>query len=606
MRLLHSEINAIQAREIVLGPPYDLSAKTMADPLRLVFLLPYGHEFSLLCMGPLALYDLINRSPDVPAAAERAIVYDCLHREGNRLLTPDGQPYRSIESAVPVGDADILGVSITHAGDLVSLIKLLDLAGVPRRSAERRHGIHPLVVGGNGGFANPEVMADYLDVVALGEGERSVIELTRILHANRGADRHSVLEQLAQVPGLYVPGLYDCDFAPGGGVKAIRPRTPAAPEHVTPQYLKVTDLHPAHFVAPISDGQRGMMIPTLGCRHTCNFCTLGVPDFRQAPLQILQEYLELLERHHITQVVVSSPTFTQYKHHCELLELLGQFAQRTGGQVSTIIGSVRADELTPRYLDAVAKVGDYGHLFTELQLSGTPRGIVTIAPEFARDDLVKTFGKTMTRQRVNKALDLLAAHPHVGHIMLYFIVGAPGEHEDDRLSIADYAVEVFERLGRSDGTVIVKLQQFMPKPGTPSQRLSMADPGLIDGYVEQIRRRLRALVGQQAYQKHYRVLWGESSRLYLESVCLRGDRRIGPVLEELHDSGADLSQLSGDQLREALSAHGLQHERFLRAFSMEETLPWAVVDTVDFGKQARLLAELERRANRSPLPESCA
>ncbi|WP_329431165.1 radical SAM protein (plasmid) [Streptosporangium sp. NBC_01495] len=581
-----------------MGKPYDPAATTAPDPLRVVFFLPYGHEFSLLCMGALALYDLINRDSDIPAVAERAIVYACLGTAGNRLAVPGGQAYRSIENPAPVVGADVLGVSVTNSADLVSLFKVLDLAGIPRRSADRVVGVHPLVVGGNGGFANPEILADYLDVVAQGEAERSFVELIGVVYRGLrgGASRQQVWEQLAGVAGLYVPQLYTCDVEAGGAITAIRPSTPRAPRRVAPQVLAATELHRAHFVAPISDGRRVMMVPTLGCRHSCHFCTLGVPEFRQAPLKVLQDYLRLAQRHGIAQVVISSPTFTQYRHHGELLAQLRDYTLASGEAVSTIIGSVRADELTPGYLSAVAEVGDFGHLFTELQLPGRVRGIVTIAPEFASEDLVAIFNKTMTNQRVRKALELLRDNPDFAHVMLYFIVGAPGESRQDRLRIADYAAEVFSLLGRDDGSVIVKLQQFMPKPGTVSQRLEMADPALVDGYVQEIRERLADLVGAESYRDHFRVLWGESSRLYLESICLRGDRRVGPVLEELYDSGQDLTRLSGEQLREVLAAHGLEHERFLRRLDPHEVLPWEVVNTVDRAQEAKLTQALDARA----------
>jgi hypothetical protein len=134
------EIEGIRAREILLGGPYQLALKP-GDSLRVVLLIPYEHEYSLMCMGPLALYDTINRDISLPAIAERAIVYSCLRRQGNRLVLPDNEVYRTIESAAPVADADIVGVSITNSADLPSLFKLLDLAGIPRRSSERILGL---------------------------------------------------------------------------------------------------------------------------------------------------------------------------------------------------------------------------------------------------------------------------------------------------------------------------------------------------------------------------------------------------------------------------------------------------------------------------------
>ncbi|MEJ8640155.1 B12-binding domain-containing radical SAM protein [Streptomyces sp. MS2.AVA.5] len=583
MNLLSQEIDAVRAREIHLTPPHHPTST--ADPLRMVFLFPYGHAYSLMCNGPMSLWDLINRSPDIPASAERAIQYECLIPRGNRLATPEGTPYRSIESAAPVHDADVVGVSVTNAGDLHSVFRLLDLAGIPRRSADRTPGIHPLVVGGNGGLANPEILASYLDVIALGEAEQSLAELLRTVHDHRGHhDTGRLLEHLARIPGLYVPALYGCDFLPGGGVSAVYPRTATIPAAVHAQYLTLRDLHPAHFTYPVTDGTAAGLHPVIGCLHSCTFCTLGVPPFRQAPLELLTAYVDRLEHHQVETIIISAATFTEYRNRRALLDHIRGYRRRaaaSGRNVTTIIGSVRADEVSADYLDAVAELGDFGHLFTELSLPHSPqaRGIITIAPEWAAPDLVALYGKTQRQDRVDKAIDLCRRNQHINTVMLYFIVGAPGEQPADRLAIAAYARNVRERLGRPDASVIVKLHQFMPEPGTPAQRLRMANPEVIDRYVEDIRGELRSLVGTQVYESFYRVLYGESSRLYLEALCLRGDRRVGRVLEDLYDSDTDLSVLTLPDLLKALAPHGLDLDRHLRHID-DPVLPWHVVNDV--------------------------
>ncbi|MFE9661816.1 radical SAM protein [Streptomyces sp. NPDC005955] len=596
MSLLQEETDDIRSREISVADPYP--PKDPTGLLRMVFLMPFGHAYSLMCNGPMSLYDLINRTPRVPAIAERAIQYECLVREGNRLTTPDGEPYRSIESAAPVGEADVVGISVVNSGDLHSVLRLLDLAGIPRRTTDRTLGVHPLVVGGNSGLADPEPLADYLDVVALGEAEHSLPELLRIIHAHRTnhGGEASLHERLARVPGLYVPSMYACDFLPGGGVSAIRPRKRTVPAAVRAQYLTVADLHPAHFCYPITDGTAAGIHPVLGCQHTCGFCNLGVPDFRQTPLSLLTDYIDRLEHHRVRQIIISAPTFTQYKHRRALLEHIRAYADRAaaeGEKVTTIIGSIRADEINADYLEAVTELGEFGHLFTELNLARA-RGIITIAPEWAASDLVALYGKTQKRERVNKAVDLCRQSEHVNTIMLYFIVGAPGERPADRLAIADYAHAVRVRLGHPDGTVIVKLHQFMPKPGTPSQRLRMTDPDVVKTYGDQIGERLRELVGEAEYEQHYRVLYGETSRMHLEVVCSRGDRRIGHVLEDLYDAGTDLGTLSKNQLRDALVKRGLDYDRHLR-YMDDPVLPWHTVNHVNEAAEREFAAALATR-----------
>ncbi|MEU6405477.1 radical SAM protein [Streptomyces sp. NPDC046985] len=585
---LATETDRIRRREIHLLGPYTRTHRP--GDLRVVFLSPYGHAYSLLATGPMALYDLVNRRPDVPATAERALAYECLVADANRLRTPEDEPYRSIENPAPVADADIVGVSVTNAGDLHSVLRLLDLAGIPRRSAERTAGRHPLVVGGSGGLANPEPMADFLDVVALGEAERSFLDLIRAAHQHRDRPRAALLEQAARIPGLYVPSLYEHTLLPGGGTAAIRPSTPTAPDTVHPQHLTPRDLGPAHFTSPISDGSCALVIANLGCKHSCHMCTLGTPPFRNAPIDQLTDYIDTLEHHHIRKIIISSPTFTQYRHRDDLLARIAAYADRAPEPVSVIIGSVRADEVTAGYLDAVARL-DPGHLFTELSLDA-PRGVITIAPEFAAEDLVRIFGKTMDEAKVGRALDLCRATAHFGTVMLYFMLGAPGETQADRLAIADYAQRVFQRLDRSDGAVIVKLQQFMPQPGTASQRLPMADPDLVDGWVTAIRDRLTELAGPA--HDRFRVLWGEHSRLLLEAVCDRGDRRVGHALEHLHDVGADFTCLTKSQLGQALARHGLTFDHHLRAMDTA-LLPWHTVNSVQPHQEQALAAALHAR-----------
>ncbi|MFD7163598.1 B12-binding domain-containing radical SAM protein [Streptomyces violascens] len=597
MSLLSTEIDGILAREILLADPYP--PKDPTGLLRMVFVIPFGHPFSLMCTGPMGLHDLINRTPEIPAVAERALEYECLIREGNRLRTPDGEPYRSIESVRPVHEADVVGVSMINAGNLHSLLRLLDLAGIPRRSADRIHGVHPLVVGGNQGLADPEPLADYLDVVAVGEAEHSLAELIRIVHAHQDKPRDGLLKDLARVPGLYVPSLYTCDFLPGGGITSIRPRTRTVPDTVHTQYLDATDLPDTHWVYPISDGTAAGFHPVLGCLHSCLFCNLGEPPFRQASLELLTSYIDRLEAHGIEKIIISAPTFTQYRRRQELLDYIRAYARRAeaaGRRVTTIIGSIRADEISADYLEAVTELGDFGHLFTELHLSQA-RGVITVAPEWAAPDLVALYGKTQKKERVDRAIDLCRNNGHINTVMLYFIIGAPGEHRDDRLAIADYARAVRERLGADDANIIVKLHQFMPKPGTATQRLRMSDPDLVRTYGDEVSVRLRTLVGDAEFDAHYRVEQFATSRMHLEVVCSRGDRRVGHVLEDLYDCGTDLETLTKDELVAALTKRGLDYDRHLRHMD-DAVLPWHILNRVNRAAEAQLAEHLAQRGGR--------
>lgn len=593
---IKSEIEAIRAKEVFVHGDYTASLQAKPDDaVRVAFVMPYGHQYSLLCMGPLSLYDLINRTPEIPATAERAIVYDSVTRVANTYQLPEGDEYVTIETASPLRDFDVIGLTITNSGDLPALFALLDAAGVPRRVVDREAQQGPLVVGGNSGFSNPEVFADYVDAVALGDAEESLVHALAIIHAGRRnkLSRTDVLAQVASVPGMYVPAAYREVSSEDGSITA-EPITPTAPAVVSPQYVAADDLNPAHFVAPISDGTSAMIVPTLGCRWSCHFCILGVPDFRQAPEDVIMSYLDRVEELGIPQIIISSPTFTQYRHRFKVLDRIRAYAERASHPVSTIIGSVRADELSERYLAAVSEIGEFGHLFTELRLENQ-RGIVTVAPEFASEDLVRTYNKTMTRARVNKAIDMCRRSGVFSNIMLYFIIGAPGEHESDRLAIADYLVDTFEMMEDPDAVVILKVQQFMPTPNTVSQRLPMTHPDFCDGAVDRIADRLRSLVGDAAYEKNFRVVGADNSRLLLEALCMRGGRVVGGILEDLHDAGTDFSRLTSAELESVLEARGLDLAHFLREIELDEPLPWGVVNTVSAEDETQLMTATRQR-----------
>lgn len=204
--------------------------------------------------------------------------------------------------------------------------------------------------------------------------------------------------------------------------------------------------------------------------------------------------------------------------------------------------------------------------------------------------------KTQRRERVDHAIDLCRTSRDINTVMLYFIVGAPGELHQDRLAIADYALDVQQRLGHPDGTVIVKLHQFMPKPGTPSQRLRMADPDTVQQYSGQIEARLRHLAGDAAFEEHFRVLDLGASHMHLEVISSRADRRMGAVLEDLYDAGLDLSHVTRQQLVTALARRGLDYDRQLRHMD-EPVLPWHTLNRVNPAAEQELATALYTREN---------
>ncbi len=505
MSQLRAEIDGIRDREIHLVDPYE--PKDPDGLLRMVFMIPYGHAFSLMGNGPMGLHDLINRTKDVPAVAERALHYECLVHEGNRVTTPDGEVYRSIESPLPVGTADVIGVSVINSGSLHSVFQQLDLAGVPRRSAER------IPVSTRSSSAATPVSPTPSPWPTTSTSSPSAKPRSPCSNCCASSTRTARSPEAASACTRSWPAFPACTYrrctpastcpvaasprSPRGNSPC--PRRPAPPTSpygsCTPptsstQERRHRRRHPPHPRLPA-------LLRLLQPRR---------PPVPPRAIEMLKDYIDRLEAQKIRRIIISSPTFTQYRHRRELLDHISAYARRAaaeGETVTTIIGSIRADELTADYLESVTELEEFGHLFTELNLDQA-RGIITIAPEWASPGLVALYGKTQRRDRVDNAIELCRKSKDVNTVMLYFIVGAPGERDADRLAIADYAQDVLDRLGHPDGTVIVKLHQFMPKPGTASQRLRMSDPDLVHTYTAQIEDRLRALVGDENFEQHFR------------------------------------------------------------------------------------------------------
>ena len=214
---------------------------------------PDAYEVGLPNQGLMILYEVLNERPDALAERTYAVWPDLA-----ALMREHGVPQFTVDAHRPVAAFDVLGVSFATELGYTNLLEILDLAGIPLHAADRTTE-HPLVLAGGHAAFNPEPIADFVDIVALGDGEEVVGEITDVVKAAKaeGIGRRETLERLAGVPGVYVPSLYEVTYAEGGAITGVRPtmrRRPGAraqAHHVRPRRLALPE------AAARADGRDG-------------------------------------------------------------------------------------------------------------------------------------------------------------------------------------------------------------------------------------------------------------------------------------------------------------------------------------------------------------
>ncbi len=478
-------------------------------PIALVF--PNRYQVAMSSLGFQALYGLLNGRDDV--VCERATW------EGPAF------PPLALESRRPLADFAVWGFSVSFELDYFALVALIRQAGLPLWAAERGPGDPLLLGGGIALSANPAPVAPVLDAVVIGEAE---VVLDPLLEALRGVGRggrEELLTALARIPGVYVPARHD-------GRPIERRWAPDLSTFATTSVVLTRDTE---------FGDAFLVEVARGCRFGCRFCLAGhltrPPRFRSLE-QLRSQFVQGLRRRRRIGLVGAAVT-----DHPELEGLAAAIRELGGGFT---VASLRADQLTPTLLEG-------------LRDSGTRT--LTLAPEVGTAGLVGVVGKGFGEGELLGAVDL-AREAGIKRLKLYFMVGLPGERDEDASAIAGLAREVRARL--PGGSLSLSVAPFVPKAHTPFQWAAMAEAVVLESRLRALRRELRPL-GIAVEEES--VPWSR-----VQGVLARGDGRLAGVLARM--AGPSLAEW-----RRALAAEGLSEEEYLRARAPGEPFPWEVVSS---------------------------
>ena len=572
------------------GGEWGETQKNLQDiRVRVAFCFPDTYEIGMSNVGMRILYGVMNEMEGVWCERVFAPWGDM-----EEAMRQHNLPLWALESQSPVKDFDMIAFTIGYEMAYSNILNMMKLAGLPLHSKDR-HDLKNIVFAGGVCAYNPEPLADYIDFFSLGEGEDITVEIVSLYDRAKmeGWSKDVFLQEVSKVPGVYVPSFYRHEYNDDGTLAAIVPLN-GAPERVTKRIIEDLDnaYFPTKMIVPSTEivHDRANLEVFRGCIRGCRFCQAGYscrPVRKKSPEVLYRQAVEMLEYSGNNEITISSLSTSDYRGLKELTDELIPYCEQN--KVNLSVPSLRADNFSRELMEKLQTVRKSG---------------LTFAPEAGTQRLRDVINKNLTEEEILNTCSQ-AFSGGWNNVKLYFMLGLPTETDEDVLGIADLVYKVIQTWKANASNkkrglrVHVATAYFVPKPHTAFQWEQQITP-------QEYLRRCK-LLKSHFYSKSITYDYHGPDLSRLEAVFARGDRRLGPVIENAVNRGARLDgwdeYFNYSNWFDAFQECGIDADFYTtRGYGEDEILPW---DTIDVGITKKFLKLERKRAYAESVTPDC-